>query len=189
MKIRGNVLKTRIAFVEKHFGQDGWLKVLNSMSAEDQHALKGILSPASWFSFELGKRLDEAIVQVLGGGNPEVFERIGAQSARENLEGMHRPFLQPGHPQKFLEKTGHIYSFYYDTGRRDYQPVGSQEGLLTTYDAETFSEADCLTIIGWHKEALKMCGAEWVEMREEECRAKGAPTCRYRIRWRLPGEK
>jgi hypothetical protein len=44
---------------------------------------------------------------------------------------------------------------------------------------------DCLTFIGWYKEALKMCGAASVEVREEECRARGGALCRYRIRWTM----
>ena len=64
--------------------------------------------------------------------------------------------------------------------------MGEHEGVLTTHDAEAFSTVDCLTVIGWYKEALKMCGAATVEMREEACRAKGDPCCRYRLRWTMP---
>jgi uncharacterized protein (TIGR02265 family) len=134
----------------------------------------------------MGARLDAAIVNVLGRGKAEVFEAIGAQSASENLHTVHRPFLSPGNPQKFLEKADSIYKYYYDTGHRTYEPAGDREGVLTTHGAETYSAVDCLTVIGWYKEALKMCGAATVEMREEECRATGGTCCRYRIRWTMP---
>ncbi len=55
--------------------------------------------------------------------------------------------------------------------------------MLTTYDAETFSAPDCLTVIGWYRHALEMCGVQGVRIVEEECRAKGGPHCRYRITW------
>ena len=180
-------MKARRTFVEKHFARGAWERVLAVQPADDLRSAQGVLTPSAWFPFEMGERLDKAIAEVLGGGKTEIFEQIGAQSAHENLAGIHRPFLQPGNPEKFLEKTGAIYAFYYDTGRREFQPLGSQEGIRTTDDAETCSAADCLTVIGWHKEALRLCGADRVEMHETECRAAGSAVCRSRIRRTLKG--
>ena len=56
---------------------------------------------------------------------------------------------------------------------------------MTTIDAETFSEVDCLTVIGWYKEALKMCGAKAVFMIETRCRARGDDVCQYRVNWQM----
>jgi hypothetical protein len=56
---------------------------------------------------------------------------------------------------------------------------------MTTYEAETFSAADCLTVIGWYKQALELNGAKDVVVVEESCRAKGGPYCRYRFQWKM----
>lgn len=74
-------------------------------------------------------------------------------------------------------------AFYYDKGRREHEAVGANEALLTTYDAETFSAPDCLTVVGWHRRALEMCGATQVKVVEEQCRAQGGEVCRYRLTW------
>src|ERR1041385_7074415 len=116
MKIKGNILRARIAFIKKHFGESGWREVLAVLPAEDRSALEGIVANILWFPFDLGKRFDDAIVQVLGKGNPRVFEEIGAASARENLSTVHKHFLQPGNPAAFLEKAPIIYRCYYDQG-------------------------------------------------------------------------
>ena len=55
--------------------------------------------------------------------------------------------------------------------------------MLTTRDAETFSKPDCLTVVGWYRRALEMCGAKNVRVLEEECRARGGAVCRYRVSW------
>jgi predicted hydrocarbon binding protein len=55
--------------------------------------------------------------------------------------------------------------------------------VFTTYDAETFSAPDCLTVVGWYRKALEMCGVKGVKIVEEECRAKGGAVCRYRVSW------
>jgi CDP-paratose 2-epimerase len=41
---------------------------------------------------------------------------------------------------------------------------------MTTYEAETFSAADCLTVVGWYKQALELNGAKDVVVVEEETR-------------------
>lgn len=184
-QVKGAVLKTRLSFVEEHFGADGVKRVLSSLPLEDQQAL-GMVLTIKWYPFELGKRLDTAIVEVLGGGRRELFERLGEASAEKNLATIHHGFLAPGRPHSFLSKAPAIYALYYETGRREYQQVGEREGVLITHDAETFSTADCLTVIGWYRKALELCGAGGVQMVEEECRAQGGQVCRYKVKWNSP---
>jgi len=181
-QVKGTVLISRMAFIEQNFGKEAVERVLGSLSEEDQRALRMLLT-VRWYPFELGRRLDDAIVRVVGGGDPKFFERLGEASAEKNLTTLHKSFLSPGDPHAFLRKAPQIYNLYYETGRREYQQTGEREGVLTTYDAETFSAPDCLTVIGWYRRALEMCGAKGVQIVEEECRAKGGPYCRYRVSW------
>ena len=185
MQIRGTVLHSRKTFVEEHFGAEAWQKVVQGLSDESREVFEGLIISAGWYAFNVGEDLDKAIVEVLGKGDPKIFEYIGIQSAQENLSGAHQTFLTLGDPQSFMAQANSIYQFYYDTGHRTYEKTGPTSGVLTTYDAETFSVPDCLTVIGWYKEALRMCGAKKVEMAEETCRAKGAPHCRYRVQWEI----
>ena len=183
MKIKGNVLAARVAYVKEHFGEAGLESVLQNLPADDQAVLRGLITNVGWYAFEIGKRLDQAIVRILGKGDLRIFEEIGAASAKKNLTTVHTLFLDKGNPQGFMSRAHVIYRSYYDKGRRQYVATGSTSGVMTTYDAETFSSFDCMTIIGWYKEALSMCGATDVVMVEEVCRAKGGECCRYRVSW------
>jgi len=183
MQIKGLIIKARKDFVENHFGEGSWNKVLEALSAEDREELGDLVVTAKWYPFEIGERLDQAIVDVLGEGDKKIFEEIGAESARSGLGKVHQSFLEPGDPQGFMKKAGLIYKFYYDTGHREYEQTGPTSGVMTTYDAETFSAMDCLTVIGWYREGLRMCGAKNIKIVEEECRARGGPHCRYRLEW------
>jgi uncharacterized protein (TIGR02265 family) len=185
MEIKGLVIQARKEFVEEHFGKDAWSRVLETLPPEDRKALCDLILAAKWYPFELGERLDRAIVNVLGEGKEKFFEEIGAKSAQRSLMKVHKSFLMPGDPQAFLKRIDVMYKFYYDTGRREYAPTGPTSGVMTTYEAKTFSVPDCLTVLGWHKEALRMCGARNVEGIEEECRAKGGSCCRYRFKWNV----
>lgn len=131
----------------------------------------------------MNERLDAAIVDVLGGGDKEIFEQIGRSSAKQNLTGPHKAFVARRDPQRLLAATDRIYGLYYDCGHRTYESTGPTSGVITTYEAETFSETDCLTVIGWYKEALDMSGATRVSMSEESCRPKGDSVCRYLLSW------
>lgn len=188
MKVKGGVLTARQAFVQQHFGPGAWDKVLEALPPAHRAIFTGLLLPASWFPFEVSTSVDDAIVRVLGDGRRDVFERIGAASAEKNLRGAHRHFLTPGRPHEFLGRAPTIYGFYYDTGRREYQKTAPRSGELKTYNAETFSTADCLTVIGWHRRALEMCGARGVSVTEERCRAKGGEICHYVVRWESEAE-
>lgn len=181
-QVKGTILRSRLAFVEEHAGAEAVARVVASLPAEDQQALKSILT-MKWYPFDLGKRLDDAIVREVGGGRRDFFERLGAASADKNLTTVHRSFLVEGDPHAFLSKAPQIYALYYETGRRQYQRTGDREGVLTTHDAETFSGPDCLTVIGWYRRALELCGAREVRIVEEECRARGGTVCRYRVTW------
>jgi hypothetical protein len=159
-------------------------RVLARLEAPDRETL-GVLLASSWYPFELGRKLDAAIVDELGGGQATFFQKLGEASAEKNLGegGVHRQFLVEDNPHAFLEKTALIYSFYYDQGHRDCQKVGEKEAVLTTHDAETFSAPDCATVVGWYRRALEMCGVASPRVVEEECRARGGRVCRYRVSW------
>jgi uncharacterized protein (TIGR02265 family) len=182
-QVKGAVLKSRLAFIEEHFGKDAVQKVLASLAADDQRPLRLVFT-SNWYPFELGRRLDDAIVQVVANGRSDFFERLGAASAEKNLGSLHAGYLTPGDPQAFLAKAPQIYSLYYETGRREYMATGRTSGVLTTYDAETFSGPDCMTVVGWYRKALEMCGASNVSVMEEECRARGGAVCRYKVEWK-----
>lgn len=182
VQIKGAVLKARLALIEQMAPGTGLPAVLARLTPDEASTLRSLLA-TRWYPFALGKRLDAAIVDELGGGKAEFFERIGAASAEQNLRGVHKQFLVEGDPQEFLSRAPMIYAFYYDQGRRDYEASGAREAVLTTHGAEVFSVPDCATVVGWHKRALEMCGARNPRVVEEECRARGGNVCRYRLSW------
>ena len=116
IQIKGSVLKARLAFVQE-LEPGGVDEVLKGLPESDQATLRSLLA-TKWYPFDLGKRLDQAIVGRLGSGQMEFFEKIGEASADKNLTTVHRDFLVEGDPQGFLSRAPMVYSFYYDQGRR-----------------------------------------------------------------------
>ncbi len=53
-KVKGSILKSRLAFVEKQFGPEGLDRVMENLDPEDQKALRGLV-PVAWLDFEIGQ--------------------------------------------------------------------------------------------------------------------------------------
>jgi uncharacterized protein (TIGR02265 family) len=184
VRIKGSVLQSRLALITELAPDGGLERVLGRLDPAERQTL-GALLASSWYPFELGRSLDTAIVDELGGGRPEFFEKLGEASAEKNLGpgGVHRRFLVDRDPHAFLERAPLVYSYYYDQGHREYERVSDNEAVLTTHEAETYSAPDCATVVGWYRRALEMCGVHDPRVVEERCRAKGDDVCRYRLTW------
>jgi uncharacterized protein (TIGR02265 family) len=183
-QIKGAVLKARLTFVESQSGREGVARVLDRLPPDDQRSLR-MLFTSNWYPVTLCHALDEAIVTELGRGRREVFEQLGAASAERNLgaEGVHAGYLTPGDPHGFLAKAPQVYAMYYEQGRREYARTGDTSAVLTTFDAANVDANDCLTVVGWYRKALELCGARAVKVSETECRAQGGRVCRYELSW------
>jgi len=183
-RIKGHVLISRLAHVRDVAGEPGLQRVLAQLSREDRTALTGMLLPAGWYPLELNLRLDGAIASALSTGDrSRVFVDMGRASAERNLTGAHAPYLRAGDPHFLLSNAPRIYAAYYDTGRRTYERLGDRAAVLRTFEAETVSATDCLTVVGWHERAIELSGGRAVTVTETQCRARGAPHCEYRCEW------
>ena len=183
-RIRGTVLRARLQYVRDHGGEERLREVLGRLSEADRAELAGMILPVAWYSLALNLRLDAAIAAVLSPGDPKrVFLEMGRASADANLTGNQRPYVREGDPHFLLSAAPRIYATYYAVGRRTYEKVGEKSVILRTFDAETVSANDCLTVVGWHVRAIELCGGRDVKVVETQCRAQGAPHCEYHCDW------
>ena len=67
VQIKGSILISRLALVREIDPVNGVPRVLARLSSAERAALGNPLA-SSWYPFDLGRRLDDAIVEVLGGG-------------------------------------------------------------------------------------------------------------------------
>ena len=180
-RVKGGALVSRLEFVKERSGEKAVAGVLARLSEDDRKACAHLLT-GSWYPFELNQRLDEAIAEQMGIGE-RVFLLMGEKSAAHNLGSAHRVFVSEHDPHGLLRRTAQIYQTYYDTGRREYEKAGEKKAILRTYDSEAYSAHDCLTVVGWHRKAIEMCGGQNVRVIEKQCRAKGAAVCEYVCEW------
>jgi uncharacterized protein (TIGR02265 family) len=180
-RVKGGALLSRLAFVRDHRGEEGVQRVLERLGPDDRLACSQILT-GGWYSFDMNDRLDAAVAAEMGMGE-KVFLLMGEKSGEQNLKGAHRSMLSDGDPHGLLRRAPQIYQMYYDTGRRTYERLGDKKAVIRTHEAATFSKHDCLTIIGWHRKAIEMCGGINPRVTETKCRAAGADVCEYVCEW------
>lgn len=183
-RVKGGAIQSRLAFVRDQGGEEAVRRVLARLSDDDRRDCTRVLA-ASWYPFELNERLDDAIAAEMGMGE-KIFILMGEKSATYNLGSTHRVFVHERDPHGLLRRAAQIYQAYYDTGRREYERTGDTKAVLRTYDSQTFSKHDCLTVVGWHRKAIAMCGGENVRVTETKCRANGADVCEYVCEWSAP---
>lgn len=183
--IRGSVLLSRLTYVRERGGEAALQKVLGLVPPADQAVVKGWILNTSWYPLDLNLRLDDAIAQVFSPDQPKrVFLEMGAASADVNLAGPHRHFVKKDDPHFLLSQASVIYAAYYAVGRREYEKTGPTSCILRTFEAESVTATDCLTVVGWHVRAIELCGGKGVQVVEKLCRATGADHCEYHCSWR-----
>jgi uncharacterized protein (TIGR02265 family) len=183
-EIKGTVLQSRLALVERRMGPAGRERVLARLPVDDRRVLTGVVVPIAWYPFAVNERLDQAIAAELGQGQ-HAFRALGAQSATDNLDETHRVYMRSHDPHGLLKHTAQIYSAYYKTGYRTYEWVSPTKAVLRTFESRSFSAADCLTVVGWHEKAIEMCGGAGPHVEEVRCRARAEDRCEYVCEWRL----
>jgi hypothetical protein len=63
--------------------------------------------------------------------------------------------------------------------RRSYEKTSARSAVLRTVGAESVTETDCLTIIGWHQRAIEMSGGRDACVEHPKCRTRGNGYCEY----------
>lgn len=183
-RIKGSVLITRINLLVKQGGMGRLQQVLQRLPPADREILEGVIMPIGWYPLALNIRLDAAIAHVLSPRDRDkAFVEMGRASAEEKLNGPHHVFIRKGDPHFLLSHAPEIYRLYYAVGARSYEKTGPHSAVLRTVGAESVTEADCLTIIGWYERAIEMSGGREVRIIHTKCRARGSGHCEYHCAW------
>ena len=184
-RIKGTLLLARLRFLRAK-GEGALEQVIQTMSAEEQRQLRGMILPSSWYPLQLLRGLESAMVAALRyASRTELFRDMGAATATANLTGTgsQRVYVRESDPHFLLRHSPYIYASAHTSGSRSYEPTGEHSAVLRTTRSEVHRE-DCLTTVGWLGRAIEIAGGRDVRVVETQCSAEGAPCCEYRCEWR-----
>jgi hypothetical protein len=144
------------------------------------HYLEERIVLASWYPLEDYLELTRAAAKVMPNAGPDVFEKMGRLSAREHMEGTYSRLKK-----SVSRQAAHtLLSALYDSGEMS---VVEREPGHAVIDFARFAlpaREICENFTGYHAERMTIQGFEDVRVRHVSCRAEGAPSCRWDIKWK-----
>ncbi len=138
---------------------------------------------SSWYPEADLMALLEAIVPMLPGHRDEVLAAMGAQTAREHVEGIYS-HLRFDASEGMSRRAVALWASQHDTGRFDVAFVAPGETRMTVRDFGHPSELLCGILGGYFAEMLRLTGAADVSVTKEGCVVRGDSECAWLVRSR-----
>lgn len=179
--LKGRLFKVRLEYVREYYGWDSLAEVMAALPEEERCLLAGLEADA-WYPFRSLNILDRCIASRLAPGDPGVFERLGAMSARHraDLLGEHARLVNV---HGFLSRLADEHERHCTFGRLEYRRLGFNEGELQASGFPEVDEVYCRGSLGYLRAAVELLTGGPAEVAEAECQCRGEPACVYRLKW------
>lgn len=180
--VQGSLIKARILYVHVNHGASALKGVLAELPDEMREQLSRPVYIGEWYQLSLLLKLDQAIVETVGGGNERVYEELGGFSADINLSGAYEPLVHQD-IHEFLRLTAFLHKNYQDFGEAEYIRFGETAALLQFKYPHPPPEFYCKSGTGYFRRAVELCGGMRVAVKITGCCRLGDPLCEFRIEW------
>ncbi len=147
------------------------------------HYLTERVLSTNWYAEEDYLELMRALAGMLPNPGMDVWEWMGRDSARVDLEEIYKPLLRPNDPGGTLEKFDSFWSMRHDTGRVTVTVAGPGEAVVELADYSLISAEICRCVQGTIWQLLASSGASGIQVQKDSCRVRGAATCRWQVSW------
>ena len=127
--VQGSLIKSRLLYIHVNHGFSALKQVMATLPAVVREQLSKPVYIGEWYPLSVLVVLDQAIAQVLSGGNERVFEELGVFSADINLTGAYEPLVHQ-EIHEFLQLTAVLHKQYQDFGDAQYLRLGDMGALL-----------------------------------------------------------
>jgi len=182
-QIKGtNVVHVR-DFVEAHYGLEGWAAVAAELSRGARDAIESIVA-IGWYPATLHLDLLRAMHAALSSRDPHVVRNAARHAAEYDVTRIHRVLFRMLNPGLIFEKSGEIWSRFYDTGTWRFVRPTSTTVIATLRDFGIADRIYCVNLASYFEKMFELTGAKDVRIRHPECVALGAPHCRFDGEWR-----
>lgn len=187
VQIKGLAIRSRLEYLESHFGADGLARVRADLEPEhDQYLREGVLVTA-WYPLSLNDDLLATAERLLGTGDGSLCLELGRASGRKGLSTVHSAFASKlaAHEigAKMARSTALLWQSYYDRGSMNTQTVGDHEIESELSGIEVTLPWLCHVLTGYIGAHVEILGGSTVEIAHEMCRSRGDERCLWRTRW------
>jgi predicted hydrocarbon binding protein len=185
VRVKGLVLKTRIDYVRKTYGDEAWGKLVASLSPQARAAVRGDVLVSTWYPLSVSVEMLVAIDQMFGAGDLALCREMGRHSARIALSSVYKSFSIEKDMHFVNRMTPLIWNQYYDSGEMTIETTKGRACIRIRGFAEPHP-ALCLGILGWLEGANEAWGVEDVKVEETTCSTRGQGCCTFVVTGRNP---
>ena len=184
--IKGIVLKARVEYLKKTYGDEEFKRLLQNVSPETRKVISASILVSSWYPFSVSVEAMVAADRLFGKGDFEIVRATGRASAQLALQGVHQSFAREHDPSFVIKMAPLLWTQYYDSGRMEAESI-SQEGAVTrVFEFAEPHRTLCVGIIGWMEAAIEIWGGTEVRVDETKCSARGGAHCEFLSSWKDP---
>jgi len=183
LKFKGAGWKPIIEFVKVTFGEEGFNRVLESVSPECREIANGWVLISSWYDMQLIEEFIKATDRLLGKGDLDIARKMGRYSAEFGIKTVYKFLMKVGTPGFVLKRAPIIWSRYYSKGKLQIVLLKPGHAILRLTDMGTLSEVTCVRVTGWMEMTMKMSGAKNPSVEHISCPSRGDSFEEWEGRW------
>ncbi len=181
--VKGLVLRARMDYIEKHFGEEALARVIEQLPPESRAVLDREIMVSSWYPLAALTDMAVALDRLHGRGDLATCREMGRNAAQMALQGVHRSFAKENDPAFVLRMAPLLWGQYYDSGRSEVESTGKNSAVTRIFEFEEPHRAICLGVVGWMEAAIQIWGGLLSHVEETRCRVRGDECCEFMIRW------
>lgn len=182
VQVKGTPVLAMVSFINARFTPDEKARLLKSLQPEAADLLTRHVLPVETVPVVMLNRITEAAAKAKGQPVMAFAHEAGRAAADEAVHGIWKLAAALLSPQTLLAKGGRLWSTVYSRGRIEVVEPEPQLAIVTLADFPC-EAVGCARIGGWFERLFEFARAKNIRVEQVECFSKGAPACKWTIRW------
>lgn len=168
-------------FLKYRFGDSAWEELIAAFPAPERELLK-MVEAAGWYNLDLHARLNREFCSQFGADSLSIAQELGRFSAEQDLTA-YSWILRLLKPSTVIRNINMYWRRGNETGHLRAEMAGDVV-LAQLSDWGMVEPALCHRFLGYFGRMLEYFGPV-PALQHDRCRALGAPTCDFRLHWRI----
>jgi hypothetical protein len=183
IEVKGTPVRAMVAFVDKRLTPQQKERLVRALppAAAGLLARRAIL-PVETVPVTTLNRITEMAARESGIPVDAFAHEAGRAAADEAVHGIWKLAAALVTPTTLLAKGSRLWSTVYSRGRLDIEQPSAGLAVVTLADFPCEAVC-CARISGWYERLFELARAKNIRVEQIECCAKGAPACRWTLRW------
>jgi hypothetical protein len=180
--IKGRVLLDTIASIKARTGEQELSKILKNLSHESRTVFESPILFSGWYPLSAFTEFLEVDVRETAHGDREELARRSEKVIESQLRGVYKIFLRLGSPKFVITRISAVHETYF----KGIKIVPEFENHTATIKYIGFQKEHSImehAIIGFFRKALKMSGANQIDLKFTVPIAQAGPYSELTITW------